>query len=222
MDSKIDEDPKILFANLYEKAIALGLNGTHFRNIKSLQELRTPRRNAYTKHISRAVSSMSVLLLALFIIILTEWPVSNYKLISAFFYFRGMDVEKEQCVIGMPEKLVDVFRPPIECGFCRGITEVDHVTNISPDEFEKTYAYTGRPVVIVDGTKNWTATKEFSFEFFRNIYGDDSPVLDNTESNCQFFPYKTSFKNLGEVFNMTEERAHMKDGSEPWYIGWYV
>ncbi|KAL5022012.1 hypothetical protein ScPMuIL_001167 [Solemya velum] len=220
MEPTMEADPKILFEELYQKAITMGLNGTHFRKLKSLQDLRTPRKNRYTKYITKGVISVLGLLLTLFVVILTEWPISNYKLISVLFHVRGMDIEREQCVIGMPEKLIDVFRPPINCGFCRGITEVDHVTNISPDEFEKTYAYTGRPVVIVDGAKNWTATKEFSFEFFRNIYGEDSPVLENVESNCQFFPYKTSFKNLGEVFNMTEERAHMKGGSEPWYIGW--
>jgi hypothetical protein len=27
---------------------------------------------------------------------------------------------------------------------------------------------------------------------------------------------------LREVFNMSEDRAHMRDGTRPWYIGWWV
>jgi len=80
------------------------------------------------------------------------------------------------------------------------------------------YAYSGRPVLILDGQENWTAPDSFSFEFFKNIYSSDSPVLVNSERDCQFFPYQTNFKNLGDVFNMTSERANMK--GDPWYIGW--
>ena len=80
------------------------------------------------------------------------------------------------------------------------------------------YAYTGRPVVIEDGQKNWTARTKFSFDFFKGIYSKDSPVLNNFERNCQFFPYKTEFRRLVEVFEMDKERASFK--AEPWYIGW--
>jgi histone arginine demethylase JMJD6 len=67
---------------------------------------------------------------------------------------------------------------------------------------------------------NWTAVKTFSFEFFRSIYAADSPVFQARDQQCQFFPYRTNFHNLSEVFQMSEDRAHMKSGSEPWYIGW--
>jgi len=68
---------------------------------------------------------------------------------------------------------------------------------------------------------NWTATDVFSFDFFKNIYPDDSPALDSFDSDCQFFPYKTKFKNLREVLNMSPERARLENGSHFWYIGWY-
>ena len=37
---------------------------------------------------------------------------------------------------------------------------------------------------------------------------------------CQFFPYRTNFDTLQDVFNMDPDRAAFKPGTEPWYIGW--
>ncbi|ELU11050.1 hypothetical protein CAPTEDRAFT_142276 [Capitella teleta] len=129
-------------------------------------------------------------------------------------------MEHEQCLVDVADVLLDVVRPPVDCGICRGITSVDTVSKLSPELFEMKYAYSGRPVVITDATVGWSATKTFSFDFFKGIYGEDSPVLQPSEVQCQFFPYKTDFKNLAEVFNMSAERAQMKDGTKPWYIGW--
>lgn len=56
---------------------------------------------------------------------------------------------------------------------------------------------------------------EFSYSFFKNLYLGQS-------ANCQFFPYKTEFKNLQDVFNMSDNRALLKPGTDPWYVGWYV
>ncbi|RXG72606.1 hypothetical protein Avbf_06151 [Armadillidium vulgare] len=81
------------------------------------------------------------------------------------------------------------------------------------------YAYSGIPVVIEDGQRNWSASDVFSFSFFKKIYDDDSPVLYNLDRECQFFPYQTSFRNLKEVFNMSTEEAERLDAN-PWYIGW--
>lgn len=72
--------------------------------------------------------------------------------------------------------------------------------------------------MITDGTKGWTAEKSFSFDYFKGVYGPNSPALDSQDSNCQFFPYKTNFRTLKEVFNMSKKDAEMK--GKPWYIGW--
>ena len=60
--------------------------------------------------------------------------------------------------------------------------------------------------------------QHFSFDYFKSIYTDDSPALENFERDCQFFPYQTDFLNLRHVFNMSASRAGMR--GEPWYIGW--
>ncbi|KAG1679043.1 Bifunctional arginine demethylase and lysyl-hydroxylase JMJD6 [Nymphon striatum] len=133
------------------------------------------------------------------------------------FYVEGIDPEAESCTVDMPAAIHDAFRPPVNCSMCSHVTEVEHVSVLTAKLFEERHAYSGRPVVIVDGTNNWTAPEVFSFNFFKQLYPEDSPVRGD---QCQFFPYQTSFESLNEVFNMTEDRANLRDGSNPWYIGW--
>ena len=80
------------------------------------------------------------------------------------------------------------------------------------------YAYSGRPVVITDATANWTATKHFSFDFFKELYQEQ----EHDQANCHFFPYKTEFRSLREVFDMDPNRANLQAGTKPWYVGWCV
>lgn len=75
------------------------------------------------------------------------------------------------------------------------------------------YAYSGKPVVISDAMANWTAPMVFSFSFFKTLY-------DGEEASCQFFPYKTEFRSLQDVFDMSADRAMMEKGTAPWYVGW--
>lgn len=61
------------------------------------------------------------------------------------------------CFLNLPTGMTGAFRPPQECAFCEGVTEVDRVQGITSDEFERQYAYNARPVVVSDATENWTA-----------------------------------------------------------------
>ncbi|XP_046620673.1 uncharacterized protein LOC124305371 [Neodiprion virginianus] len=124
-----------------------------------------------------------------------------------------MPTRREKCIIDMPSSVHQVFRPPQDCSMCLGIQQVDKVTKIDPALFELRYAYSGQPVVVTDATTNWTAPKVFSFAFFKSLY-------EGQEADCQFFPYKTEFKSLREVFNMSTSRALQLAGTKPWYIGW--
>ena len=127
----------------------------------------------------------------------------------------------KDCLVAVDSFLITLFRPPVDCEICRGLTQVDRVSGLSHEWFEEHYAYTGRPVVVTDAMASWSALRTFNFDFFRSIYSRDSPVLVVAE-DCQFFPYESGFHNLSEVFLMTNERASLHNGSEPWYIGWYV
>ena len=66
--------------------------------------------------------------------------------------------------------------------------------------------------------ENWTAQHVFSFGFFKEIYSQGNW---KSQLNCQFFPYKTHFTHLNEVFDaIGNESDFLNDGTEPWYVGW--
>ncbi|XP_033754398.1 uncharacterized protein LOC117337499 [Pecten maximus] len=216
------DNPRELFKNLYAKATALGLSEKDWKKLDALRDIRkgTAKKPFVVRVVEKVCLFTLILCAVLLFIIVTEWPVSNNKLLFVWFKVQDLDPYHEQCLVEMSESISDYVRPPVDCSFCEGVTQIDRITNITREQFEAKYAYSGRPVVVEGSTANWTAMNVFSFKFFKKIYSEDSPSLVNSDTNCQFFPYATSFENLGEVFNMSEERALMKDGFEPWYIGW--
>ncbi|VVC37918.1 JmjC domain [Cinara cedri] len=118
----------------------------------------------------------------------------------------------QKCAVTLPDFLEDVLRPPIDCTYCKGMDSVEKIFNLSAENFEKNYAYTGRPVVAVDVSGPSTTT--FGFRLFKNL--SDSGLM----TPCQFFPYKTEFRTLSEALGMDERRAAMEPGQPPWYVGW--
>lgn len=220
------DDPKEAFKALTKKALSLGVTPQQIAQLEAVKQLRAPNKTLskikdfFRPIVWPMIVSWLVLLAIITVVWLVEWPVSRKTLWTPYFEFWDSDIERESCVVEFPEVLLDMTRPPVDCGICRDVTGVDKVAKITPSQFEAKYAYSGRPVVVVDAMKDWTAMDKFSFDYFKSIYMEDSPALLNLEQNCQFFPYKTDFYSLGEVFNMSADRAAMKDGSEPWYIGW--
>ena len=208
--------PGVAFARIQKKAELLGIKAADIGKLKSVKELRAPRR----PYLLWATAVIAAIFAILYGVYLSEWPVSRKTLFSWYFKVVDLDLTSSECAVPFHDGVLDLARPPLDCSFCRGITKVHRVSNISPEEFEKKYAYSGQPVIITDATKNWTALSTFSFKFFKEIYSKESPALANVESNCQFFPYKTNFGNLREVFEMDENRANLKEGAKPWYIGW--
>lgn len=119
----------------------------------------------------------------------------------------------------MPSSASSIFRKPEDCGFCENVRQIDKIKNISAGDFANNYISTGKPVVITDGARGWTALETFSFDFFKDLY-TSSDHEEPTQSNCQFFPYKTEFKSLEEALNMNTARARLSEGERSWYIGW--
>lgn len=135
----------------------------------------------------------------------------------------AIDIQHEECLAPKLEFLVDVFRPVTSCDICHGVDGIERVSNITREQFEEKYAYTNRPVIVTDAMEDWLALDKFEFEFFRRLYKTNSSALRAVEEKCQFFPYKNKdeFENLGDVFEMDLERAHMTDDNyRPWYVGW--
>ncbi len=128
-------------------------------------------------------------------------------------------LSRESCALELPFELSKAFRSPEDCNFCENVTELERIANISPDEFERKYAYTGRPVIVTDATATWTALKTFDFWYFKDLY-DEARKRTDKQMNCQFFPYKTEFKSFHEAMSIPKERVDYQPGTDPWYFGW--
>lgn len=222
------------FARIRDLVLTLGLTADELASVDAVRTLlpggnraeteeTTGRRDSGPNSRRRRwlVSGLLVAAAVFAVVIVFQWPVGRADLLAYWFGIPVFALERQRCLVGIDSTalIFDLFRPPVDCSMCRNVTAVDRVSNISSGTFETRYAYSARPVIVTDAMDDWAALKAFSFEFFRRIYTDDSPVL-TSDSNCQFFPYKTDFKNLSEVFQMSDDRARMSDGSEPWYIGW--
>lgn len=213
---KAEQDVLQAFRILRLKAKSLGIKDSSLIQVKSVKNL---KRKANLKLFGA--------ILVAFIAVVVGCGVYAYK--NNLLTERGIvefvadkiidtDLNKDNCLIPMPELVLDLFRPPVDCNICKNISKVDRVKAITREEFLEKYAYTARPVVIEDGMQNWTAQQYFSFDFFKKVYKPDSPVLKNQDSQCQFFPYNTKFQSLEEVFQMPEKDAKMQ--GKQWYIGW--
>ncbi|ENN81093.1 hypothetical protein D910_02628 [Dendroctonus ponderosae] len=119
----------------------------------------------------------------------------------------------------MPHETSKLFRAPEYCEICQDFSKVDKVANVSPALFLQKYFKQTHPVVVTDGAANWPAKKLFTFDFFKALF-NSTEVNRSKHKTCQFFPYKTEFASLQEVFNMNADRAMLKPGEMPWYIGW--
>lgn len=192
------------------RARALGLSDSDILEVPCVKRIVSPRNRWKT-----ALRLASLVVLCVGVAVEVQYGVINWK--SAFAHI-GVDLTEVECIIENFEFIADMFRPYVDCSLCN-ITGIERVSNISQRDFLEKYAYSGRPVVITDGAKEWAALEVFSFEFFRDLYDPASPNLASTDRDCQFFPYQTKFESLGEVLNMSEDRRNGVVG-EPWYIGW--
>lgn len=139
--------------------------------------------------------------------------------LSVAFLLHNLNLFTEkECIVAMPNDLLKAFRKADNCDFCHDVNQVARVENISPSEFEKKFAYNGKPVIITDATKNWTALEVFDFWYFKNVYENSRKY--QKKMNCQFFPYKTEFKSLLEALSIPEDRVNYESGTKPWYFGW--
>ncbi|XP_029193124.1 bifunctional arginine demethylase and lysyl-hydroxylase JMJD6-like [Acropora millepora] len=140
----------------------------------------------------------------------------------ACYHFEVIELShlrEEPCLINVNEISIEVTRKPSNCSLvCDGLNMIPRVSELSKDEFLMKYAYTGRPVVVTDAAKNWSATERFNFTFFKQLFEKNENAYQVNEDECQFFPYRTEFVSLKEAMNMSKERSEWK--GKPWYFGW--
>ena len=56
------------------------------------------------------------------------------------------------------------------------IVPVDRVEDISQKDFIKKYVKKGIPVVLSGKAKDWSCTKNWSLDYFKELYGDDTVI----------------------------------------------
>ena len=216
------------FVELKSKILSCNFSDDALLSLSTISELNKYEKFVFQDILKRA-KNRGKILFYVFVLMLVSCGITFYlggasfynPLAKIYFYIRDLDIKAERCFFYMPDFIVDVSRPPVSCDICENLSIIDRISNMTSEDFERKYAYSGRPVVVMNAMLGWSASEVFNFDFFKSIYADDSPVfVHSAEQNCQFFPYKTKFRNLAEVFNMSKERAELKDGSEPWYIGW--
>jgi hypothetical protein len=142
-------------------------------------------------------------------------------------YVYGIDkdyvldyIHDSRCIVDNGGMVMEVSRPIVKCEVCQHLLEVPVKYKITRKSFFDNYAYSGVPVLVKNATQDWTAMDSFGFQFFKQLYTDTEGSLAAVDEECQFFPYKTEFDSLGDVFNMTQERSELKQGEAPWYVGW--
>lgn len=135
-----------------------------------------------------------------------------------YYAFNNLFEETSPCAVDNSLFVLEAARSIADCKMCEGLTEVPKHSGLTREAFVDKYAFSAKPLVVQDATINWTAMQEFSYEYFRKLYSESETALNVTDEECQFFPYKTEFHALREVFNISKERAEFK--AEPWYIGW--
>ncbi|XP_031571848.1 bifunctional arginine demethylase and lysyl-hydroxylase JMJD6-like [Actinia tenebrosa] len=204
MSSKPSQELVSLFKELREKAQKSGVCTEDIKNEFKRGVKSRPRKT----------SSKITLFIVFFII-----PVALG--IGGYFSSRYlMDLWKDDlCLLNVNEIFNEVARKPTNCSLmCEGQTEVPRLSGLTRHNFIENYAYNGRPLVVTDAAKNWSALEVFNFSFFKQLYDRNNGSYEVNEEECQFFPYKTNFSSLREAFNMPKERAELK--TEPWYFGW--
>ncbi|XP_038070346.1 bifunctional arginine demethylase and lysyl-hydroxylase psr-1-like [Patiria miniata] len=230
-------DARKRFSEIHRRLQELGASEVQIAQLASFKELQTLGQTKPSSRIVKILCAVMYLIVAIAVLLgyaafmlllvgqyLPEVPriAQAHRSLSEIWMksFMDKDIETETCLVDVPELLQDLFRPPVNCSICRDVGDIRKLSGLTQEEFERVYAYTARPVVVMDGMGNWTAPNFLSFEFFKDIYNEESPVLESNSPDCQFFPYKTKFDSLKEVFEMAPERANLSDGSAPWYIGW--
>lgn len=204
------------FRTLRKKARELGVQDSQLTKITAVKTLQKKRVSCFV--LSSVLIGLLGILCGVVLVLYKQDLFTHHSFYKFAQSVIDFDIDKDICLIPYPEIILDMFRPPVNCSVCKDVHKVDRVSALSGEEFARKYAYTARPVVITDGTKDWTAPQHFSFNYFKSIYGPDSPVMLSEDQKCQFFPYKSGFTSLKEVFNMSERDANME--GKMWYIGW--
>ncbi len=84
------------------------------------------------------------------------------------------------------------------------LSPVDVVNSISPSDFKKKYYDTMKPVVIRELSKDWPAYSKWSWDYFKQLVGEQRVALYNNVKSDAYTPINTAddYKTFGEYIDM--------------------
>lgn len=201
--SKRLEELASLFSDLREKSLKSGETVEAIRT-EFLREVK-----------NRSASKTRSKKLWFFFILPVVMAVACYH----FEVIELLHIREDPCLMTINDFFIEVARKPSNCSLvCEGLKVIPRVSGLSKEDFLTKYAYTGRPLVVTDAARNWSATERFNFTFFKDLFEKNKDAYRINEDECQFFPYRTEFISLEEAMNMSKERSEWKE--KPWYFGW--
>lgn len=91
---------------------------------------------------------------------------------------------------------------------------IDKVENITPEDFKKNYYNTMKPVIITGLAKDWPAYNKWTWDYFKQIVGNEKVGLYNNVKSDAYTPINTAddYKTFGEYIDM------IKSGPAGWRI----
>ncbi len=94
------------------------------------------------------------------------------------------------------------------------LEKVDIVESISPDDFKNNYYIPMKPLVITGLAKQWPAYKKWTWDYFKEIVGNQKVGLYNNVKSDAYTPINTAddYKTFGEYVDM------IKKGPAAWRI----
>ncbi|XP_018397417.1 PREDICTED: uncharacterized protein LOC108775528 [Cyphomyrmex costatus] len=200
-----EEFIKKAFLKLTENYIQ---HGAVINDLKSIT-MTTNSKSAKNRSFTRRSKKLLVMLLMPFL----------YGVFNRYVYNIIKNFQGTRCLLPNNYFIWEFTRPITNCDYCRDIEAPLILPNLTKEEF-RFYSYLSRPMIIKNAAYNWPAHKEFTLDFFRNLYERIEGAYESIEEECQFLHFKSNFANIREVFAMSEDRALHREGEEPWYVGW--
>lgn len=212
MTSKFTDELADHFSKLREKAIESGASLEEIKH-EFKRDVKSQLSNTKLQRRWRS-GSKKTLFLVFFVIPVLLASGGYYGTQSLTKYYKD-----DACLVNVNEIFNEMVRKPTNCTLmCEGLNEVPRLSGLTKQTFVEKYAYNGRPAVVIDAAKNWSALETFNFTFLKNLYDSNEGAYEMNENDCQFFPYKTNFTSLKDAFKMPKERSELR--GEPWYFGW--
>jgi hypothetical protein len=94
------------------------------------------------------------------------------------------------------------------------LKSIDKVEEISPEDFKKNYYDTMKPLIITGLAKQWPAYTKWSWDYFKEIVGNEKVGIYNNVKSDAYTPINTAddYKTFGEYVDM------IKAGPAGWRI----